>query len=216
VRLFAGYLEKMIKMKKWAPSPFGTYYEFGTGWGGTLATFMLGAEQVASGHGLDAGDFRVFAFDSFEGLPASGHPADRHGAWREGAMAYSIEVIRQKMDTHPFARRVPIRYIKGYFKQSLTDALIEHLKAFPPSLVTIDVDYYTSTLDSLLWLDRFIASGALIYFDEMWSFHGHPEFGQMRAVRDFHSYNANGILIPFDTFGEAGKCFIYCRKAFEY
>jgi O-methyltransferase len=216
VRLFAGYLEKMIEMKKWAPLPFGTYYEFGTGWGGTLAAFMLGAQQVASGHGLDANDFRVFAFDSFEGLPASAHPADRHGAWREGAMAYSVEIIRQKMDTHPFAKRVPARYIKGYFKQSLTDTLIEELNAFPPSVVTIDVDYYTSTLDSLLWLDRFIASGALIYFDDIWSFHGHPEFGQIRAMRDFHSHNTNGILIPFDTFGEAGKCFIYCRKAFEY
>ena len=82
--------------------------------------------------------------------------------------------------------------------------------------MTIDVDYYTSTLESLSWLDRFIASGALIYFDDMWAFHGHPEYGQIRAMREFHSHNTNGLLIPFDTYGEAGKCFIYCRKAFEY
>src|SRR6266516_4860781 len=65
VGLFTGYLEKMIKMKNRAPSPFGTYYEFGIGWGGTLAAFMLAAQQVAFKHGLDADDFRVFAFDSF-------------------------------------------------------------------------------------------------------------------------------------------------------
>ena len=65
VRLFAAYLVKMIKMKSRAPSPFGTYYEFGTGWGGTLAAFMLAAEQVASLHDLKANDFRVFAFDTF-------------------------------------------------------------------------------------------------------------------------------------------------------
>ena len=60
----------MIKMKDRTPCPFGTYYEFGTGWGGTLAAFMLAAEQVASGHGLSAEDFRVFAFDTFElGIP---------------------------------------------------------------------------------------------------------------------------------------------------
>ena len=40
----------------------------------------------------------------------------------------------------------------------------------------------TSTLESLSWLDRFIASGALIYFDDMWAFHGHPEYGQIRAI----------------------------------
>jgi O-methyltransferase len=216
VNLFAGYLDKMIKMQNRAPLPFGTYYEFGSGWGGTLAAFMLAAERVASRHHLDAGDFHVFSFDSFEGLPSSDHPADRHGAWSKGAMANSIEAVQQKMQTHPFAKRVPVTYTKGYFKESLTDALIEQLKAFPPSIVTIDVDYYTSTLDSLLWLDRFIASGALIYFDDMWAFHGHRDYGQIRALRDFHAPGANGTLIPFDTFGEAGKCFIYCRKSFEY
>ncbi len=216
VGLFTGYLEKMIKMKNRAPSPFGTYYEFGIGWGGTLAAFMLAAQQVAFKHGLDADDFRVFAFDSFEGLPSSDHPADRHSSWGKGAMANSINTIRQKIDTHPFAKRVPVRYIKGYFKQSLTDALIEQVKPSPPSVVTIDVDYYTSTLDSLLWLDRFIVSGALLYFDDMWAFHGHPDYGQIRAVRDFRAHSTNGMLIPFDTFGEAGKCFIYCRKAFEH
>ena len=216
IRLFAGYLEKMIKMKNRAPSPFGNYYEFGTGWGATLAAFMLAAEQVASKHRLGAESFRVFAFDSFEGLPPSSHPADQHSSWNAGAMSNSIEVIRQKMETHAFAKRVPVNYIKGYFEQSLTDALVEELKAFPPSIITIDVDYYTSTLESLLWIDRFIASGPLIYFDDIWAFHGHPDFGQVRAIRDFGSHNTNGILTAFDTFGEAGKCFIYCRKSFEY
>jgi len=216
VRLFTGYLDKMIKMKDRAPSPFGTYYEFGTGWGATLAAFMLAAQNSASAHHLDAGNFRVFAFDSFEGLPPSDHPADQHSAWSEGAMANSIEIIRQKMETHPFAKLVPVTYNKGYFKESLTDALIDQMKTFPPSIVTIDVDYYTSTIESLTWLDRFIASGALIYFDDIWAFHGHPDYGQMRALRDFRTHRANGNLIPFDSFGEAGKCFIYCRKADEY
>ncbi len=216
VRLFAGYLDKIIKMKNRAPSPFGTYYEFGTGWGGTLAAFMLAAERVAAGHDLDAADFRVFAFDSFEGLPSSDHPADRHSAWSKGAMASSIEAVQQKMETHGFAKRVPVTYTKGYFEDSLTDKLIDQVKGFPPSIVMIDVDYYTSTLKTLLWLDRFIASGALIYFDDIWAFHGHLEYGQIRAMRDFYTHDPNGILTPFDTFGEAGKCFIYCRKAFEY
>jgi hypothetical protein len=216
VTLFVGYLDKMIKMKHRTPSPFGTYYEFGTGWGGTLAAFMLAAQEVASLHNLEANDFRVFAFDTFEGLPASSHPADRHACWQQGAMASTIDVIREKMDAHPFAKRVPVQFIKGNFKESLTNVLIEQLKSFPPALVTIDVDYYTSTFESLCWLDRFIASGALIYFDDIWAFHGHPEYGQLCAIRDFRAGSTNGMLTAFNTFGEAGKCFIYCRKAFEY
>ena len=111
---------------------------------------------------------------------------------------------------------MPVQYIKGTFEESLTDVLIEQLRPFPPALVTIDVDYYTSTLESLSWLDRFIALGALIYFDDIWAFHGHPEYGQIRAMRRVSPHNTNGLLTPFDTYGEAGKCFIYCRKAFEY
>jgi hypothetical protein len=32
-------------------------------------------------------------------------------------MASTIDVIRKKMDTHPFAKRVPVQFIKGNFKE---------------------------------------------------------------------------------------------------
>jgi O-methyltransferase len=215
VRLFHAYLDKLAKMKNRAPQPFGTYYEFGTGWGGTLASFMLAAERICNERKLSANDFRVFAFDSFEGLPESDHPADRHGGWGAGAFANAAEIIQQKMDTHPFAKQVEITYVKGYFKDTLTDALALKLEQFPPSVVTVDVDFYTSTKDVLYWINNFIASGALIYFDDIWAFHGHPQYGQIRAIREF-LFEGNGNLVPFDTFGEAGKCFIYSRRDFEY
>jgi hypothetical protein len=80
----------------------------------------------------------------------------------------------------------------------------------------VDVDFYTSTLEVLKWVDRFAASGALVYFDDMWAFHGHPDYGQIRAINEFKSSNPSGHLIPFDTFGEAGKVFVYSRKEFEF
>ena len=176
---------------------------------------MLAAQRIATERKLDVEAFRVFAFDSFEGLPESNHPSDRHHKWKKGAFANSIEVIREKMDGHPFARRVPTTYIKGFFEDSLTDALIDQVKMFPPAVITIDVDFYTSTKTVLAWLDRFIGSGALIYFDDMWSYHGHPDYGQIRAIREYQA-QGNGYLTPFNTFGEAGKCFVYARKEFEY
>jgi hypothetical protein len=36
---------------------------------------------------------------------------------QQGAMASTIDVIRKKMDTHPFAKRVPVQFIKGNFKE---------------------------------------------------------------------------------------------------
>ena len=215
VRLFHGYLNKCAKMSERAPIPFGTYYEFGTGWGGTLASFFLAAERVATERKLEAQAFRVYAFDSFKGLPETDHPADQHSAWQKGAFSNSVDVIQRKIDTHPFATTVPITYVKGYFEDSLTDSLLDELKSVPPSIITIDVDFYTSTRTVLTWLDRFMVSGALIYFDDLWAFHGHPDYGQIRAIREFCA-TANGCLTPFDTFGEAGKCFVYSRKEFEF
>ncbi len=215
VRLFSAYLDKLAKMRPRVPEPFGTYYEFGTGWGGTLAAFMLAAEQIAIRRKLDPQMFQVYAFDSFEGLPPSEHLADRHKGWSPGAFAHSMETIQEKMKTHPFARQVPVTYVKGRFEDSLTDNLMREIEGTPPSIITVNVDFYTSTRHVLFWIDRFIASGALIYFDDMWAFHGHPEFGQIRAVREFNE-KGDGHLAPFDTFGEAGKCFLYSRKRFEY
>lgn len=215
VRLFHAYLDKLSKMKNRGPTPSGTYYEFGTGWGGTLAAFMLAAERHATERRLDAADFRVVAFDSFEGLPTTDHPADKHVGWTAGAFANSLDVIQQKMNTHPFAKRVPVRYVKGFFDESLTTKLMDELRTSPPAIVTIDVDFYTSTKVVLTWLSKFIASGALLYFDDMWSFHGHPQYGQPRAIREF-PFEELGHLTSFDTFGEAGKSFLFTRKDFEY
>jgi O-methyltransferase len=215
VQLFAAYLRKVARMKNRAPSPFGTYYEFGTGWGRTMAAFMLAAERVAGELDLGPTDFRVVAFDSFEGMPPTDHPADKHPGWKPGAMGNSIEIIQNKMETHPFAKLVEVTYVKGFFENSLTEKLMNELKSLPPSIVTIDVDFYTSTRDVLFWIDQFIASGAMLYFDDMWAFHGHPEYGQIRAIHEFCAAG-RGSLVHFDTAGEAGKTFVYARKQFEY
>lgn len=126
VRLFAGYLDKMIKMKNRAPSPFGTCYEFGTEWGGTLVAFMLAAQRVASEHHVDAGDLRIFAFDSFEGWPSSDHPADQHGAGDKSAMANSIEVDRGAT-CQPDLRHVKVagthRIMELFLQSYLDDAI---------------------------------------------------------------------------------------------
>jgi hypothetical protein len=131
VRLFTAYMHRAYRMKGRSPSPFGTYYEFGTGWGGTLASFMLAAERCAADFKLGAKDFRVFAFDSFEGLPPSSHPADNHGNWKPGAFANSVDIIKGKMATHPFAKDVKVDYVKGYFENSLTNDLMSKVRLFP-------------------------------------------------------------------------------------
>ena len=91
------------------------------------------------------------------------HSADRHLAWTPGAMATGIDELQAKLATWPFSRDFEsIRYIKGFFEDALTPALREELAAYPPGIVTIDVDFYTSTRTVLDWLQPIINSGALL------------------------------------------------------
>lgn len=48
-------------------SPFGNYYEFGVGWGGTLSRYLKALDKFCKIYKSNPNDFHVFAFDSFEG-----------------------------------------------------------------------------------------------------------------------------------------------------
>jgi len=203
-------------MKKISPSPFGTYYEFGVGWGGTLASYFLALEKFCKDHNYSAKEFRIFGFDSFKGLPKSEHPSDCRYLWDEGKMSFPLELIKKKLQTYPFSKNFQnIEFIEGFYDEVLTERLQTKLSSYPPSIVTIDVDLYTSTKLVLDWLRPILMSGAVIYFDDIWSFHGHLDFGQIKAINEFNSEN-DGLLTSFPTFGEVGKVYIYSRKKYEY
>src|SRR5580658_8120326 len=71
------------------PLPVGTYYEFGVGWGGSLVTYFAALEEYCNTTKKSPDDFQVVCFDSFIGLPKTGHPADTFPTWQEGAFANS-------------------------------------------------------------------------------------------------------------------------------
>ncbi len=107
-----------------------------------------------------------------------------------------------------------IQFIKGFFEDSLTIELRDKLKRWPPSIVTVDVDYYSSTKIVLKWLRPILPSGALVYFDDIWDFHGHPRYGQLGAINEFNEEH-NGQLVPFPVLGMANSAFIFSQKELE-
>ena len=40
------------------------------------------------------------------------------------------------------------------------------MKEYPPSIIYIDVDMYSSTITILNWIDKITLPGTIIYFDE--------------------------------------------------
>ena len=84
-----------------------------------------------------------------------------------------------------------------------------------PSIVTVDCDYYSSAKLALEFLKPLLRSGAVFYFDDIWSFHGHPEMGELKAINEFNCGD-HGSLTPCHLYGLEHYSFIYSAKDWEY
>jgi hypothetical protein len=165
------------------------YYEFGTGAGSTLK------RAIAAMRGFDAS---LFLFDSFQGLP---QPADGDGGhWNAGDFAYPEEYILQvvKRAGFPVER---VTTIPGFYAASLTAELASRLRSSPPAFATVDVDYYSSAFTVFNFLRPLLSSGTIVYFDDLTAFDGHPQFGQVRAIREFNDSWPDGQLVPHPLLG---------------
>lgn len=213
---FHSSLNRQHDLSKIPLAPFGTFYEFGTGGGKNLIKFLLALKVFCKQNNYQMSNYRIFLFDTFEGMPYTDLVEDKQAGWSEGEIAFSIEELKKiltkagiKLD------ELNIRFIKGNFSDSLTPELREELKQYPPSIVDIDVDYYSSTKTVLDWVTPICNSGVLFYFDDYWAFNGNPEYGQIKGINEFNQKDV-GYLTPFSLMGMPGKSMIYSKKVFEY
>jgi hypothetical protein len=106
---------------------FGDYYEFGICGAGQFREAMAMAHKW----GLDRMHFR--AFDSFQGLPGTGHLAMSEQAFRASIEATGLDCSR-------------VTTYAGFYANSLTDELQAELKATkrPAMFVNVDRDLHDS------------------------------------------------------------------------
>jgi hypothetical protein len=194
---------------------YGTYYEFGTGSGNTLIKYLNAMNVFCNKQNILHDKFHIFLFDSFEGLPHSDMEEDNHKEWSKGKFAGSVEHIKSRMDELKI--NLPnIEFIKGYYSETLNNTLHEKLKLYPPSIVTIDVDYYSSTKTILEYIDKFTITGSLFYFDDIWAFSGNPNYGELKAINEFNNNDSFGYLTPYPVLGLDSNAYIYASKEFEF
>jgi len=196
---------------------FGNYYEFGVGWGETLMEYIRALNAFCRAkRGRDFYKHHIFGFDSFEGLPEKKGLQDNHPMWMKGDFSHSVQEIQEKIHRYGVdLKQGNVHFIKGFFEDTLTPELRDNLKEFTPSIVTVDVDYYSSTKIILEWLRPFLSSGTLFYFDDIWSFHGHPGYGELCAINEFNKIG-DGQLVSYPVLGKASFAYIFSRKELEY
>jgi hypothetical protein len=195
--------------------PEGNYYEFGVGKGRSMRRFLRALKVFCDAEDLDLYSYSIFLFDSFEGMPVKSSPRDEHPGFSKGVLSFSLEQTRSSISRYLDLSRGTVCFVKGFFQDSLTAALASELSAHPPSIVTIDVDFYSSTKSVLQWILPFAPTGCLFYFDDIWLFYGHPEMGQLAAINEFNQ-TGEGYLIPYSELGTTvgGRSFVFARKEF--
>jgi O-methyltransferase len=146
-------------------------------------------------------DRQVWVADSFEGLP----PPDTANFSQDATMdlsgipelAVSLEEVKSNFARYGMLDD-RVHFLKGWFKDTLNDAPIEHL-----ALLRLDGDYYESTIQGLEGLYDRVSKGGFIIIDDYLTFEPCRD-----AVEDFRVANfINDEIVVIDQTG------VYWRKS---
>ena len=181
----------------------GDLIETGVWRGG--ATILMRAVLAAYGDRTR----RVFVADSFQGLPEP--DADRfpleakayHGAVMTKAMnrlEASLEDVQANFAAYGLLD-AQVRFLKGWFKETLPTAPIERL-----AVLRLDGDYYESTMDALTNLYGKLSPGGFViiddYAEDHWTY-------CRRAVDQFRELN--GLTEPLQKVD--ASCWFWRRQS---
>ena len=177
----------------------GDYAEFGC-W--SASTFWL-AHLESRKHGHNA---RLWAFDSFQGLPAAEGARDEHPNWAKGDMSMSVDEFHQAC-ARDGVPRSDYEVVPGFYHDTL-DRMAPTDRPTNIALAFIDCDMYSSTRSVLGFLMPRLKHGMIIAFDDYFCWTPTQLSGERRAMLDFFGNNAQWNLLPFMNFGWHGQSFI--------
>lgn len=138
----------------------GDYHEYGCF---SARTFRLALSEV---HKWQMNDMRLYAFDSFCGLPP---PKDSPelASWQEGAMSMSVDEFKATVSELGFGLdRVSI--VQGYYSDSLTPTLQQSLLAEGRRIAfcNVDCDLRESAEEVFRFVEPLVGDGTLVYLDD--------------------------------------------------
>ena len=95
---------------------------------------------------------------------------------------------------------------KGTFQET-KEILHNNLKNRKVSIVNLDCDIYTSTIQALEIIEKYLIIGSVIMFDDFNAFNADNNKGQRRALSEFLSKSSFNVD-EFSTYFYSGKSFV--------
>ena len=170
----------------------GDYLEFGVFRG---TSFIMASKLVQT---YNMPTMRLFAFDSFEGLP------DSEGkAFTESEFSCSEDLFK-KIVKKAGVDLSKVVTIKGFYSNSLNEDIKKkyNIKA---AIVHIDCDLYNSTKEVLNFIESMVVPGTILIFDDWDSFKDEDveNMGERKAFKEWSLFNCFDELYDFRGYGKA-------------
>jgi len=178
--LQAAYLAKTLGYKRIS------VIEFGVAGGNGLVSLEETARRVEPMFGVT---IDVYGFDTGEGLPPADDYRDMPNIYTGGTYRMDEEGLRARLTT--------AKLILGDIKLTLPEFL--KTKPAPVGFISVDVDLYTSTVDTLKILD---ADSSLLlprvhcYFDDIMGCSCAEFLGERLALNEFNENHARAKISP--------------------
>jgi len=193
----------------------GDLLEFGIAGGHSLALInQVASELMERNRGLD---YRVFGFDSFEGLPEptgidkEGHLDGRGVQFNKGAFKCEKDRVMDFLQRQKAGAK-RIHLVEGWYDKVLTPELRKEHKLEKAALINIDCDFYESTKTVLDWCEPLIQQGTIISFDDWYCYKASPRMGEMRAFAEFLEKHPDISAVPYSSYNWHGLAFCISRE----
>jgi O-methyltransferase len=173
--------------------PVGDYLEFGVYRGDSL----LCMDRIRCELGMS---FRLFGFDSFEGLPAL-EQGDENLGWTAGLFRSNYKRTKKRLERSGLNRKDAV-LVKGWYKETLTPELARRYNLVKASTIMIDCDLYSSTRTALEFCAPLIKDEAIVFLDDWDGGSGLAERGEgeARAFGEFLRLHPEFASEEFDTY----------------
>jgi hypothetical protein len=164
------------------PNSRYTMLEFGVASGGSFQLMLHFRDVWLRRLGLK-NQVVCIGFDSFEGLPPP-RPGDEVAPWLPGDYRGEKEDVQRYLERCGFR---DFELVKGLFAHTLIEKT-PVLREAPPVFISVDCDYYSSTVDIFdALLPEIAPHGCMFYFDDVCIDFYSTKTGELRAIQEVNA-----------------------------
>lgn len=207
-RLFDLYRRERLERQKFFFGAFkalrfngidGDYAEFGSFGGRTFA--LAYGESRRHGHPA-----KLWAFDSFQGLPQEQASEDEHPEWRRGKMATNLEEFHAICAANGIPRG-EYTAVPGFYDETLA-RMSPSDEPRDVALAYVDCDLYSSAAAVLEFLRPRLKHGMIVAFDDYFCWSASQVSGERRAMLELAARETRWEWLPYIQFGWHGQSFV--------